>query len=169
MVSDGQIVKNQKLSNWKYHNRKEMKHLHTQSIIIYWTLKSSPAKDEDRQLPQKEEEQWTLFLLPMNIVLVTSQDLDFVNSWDSLLCINLVICRHFIIHSTHIGRYYIKDVKQPSLYPCKKSSSYGIYHLRWQKISQSSYYGSLNMCYKILHLTHMFQRYTNNMYNIQIY
>lgn len=34
-----------------------MKHLHTQSIIIYWTLKSSPAEDEDRQLPQKEEEQ----------------------------------------------------------------------------------------------------------------
>lgn len=57
MVSDGQIVKNQKLSNRKYHNRKEMKHLHTQSIIIYWTLKSSPAKDEDRQLLQKEEEQ----------------------------------------------------------------------------------------------------------------
>lgn len=34
-----------------------MKHLHTQSIIIYWTLKSSPAKDEDRQLLQKKEEQ----------------------------------------------------------------------------------------------------------------
>lgn len=44
-----------------------MKHLHTQSIIIYWTLKSSPAKDEDRQLPQKKEEQWILFLLPVKI------------------------------------------------------------------------------------------------------